>query len=101
MTAEKIRVNVDPDLEELIPRFMENTMKDINNILLAASQKDHETIRRIGHSMKSYGIGYGFEYISEAGRTMEKAAIDGRFDTVLENVSKLKKYLDQVEVVYG
>ena len=97
---DKITVHVDPDLSDIIPLFMENTLKDIDSIKFAVSEKDVETVRRISHSMKSYGSGYGFDYVSRAGKTMEAAAINNDLSGVEEVLTDLKNYLDSVTVAY-
>ena len=74
----KLIVKIDQDLEDLISQFMENTRKDISSIGDALAKNDLETIRRIGHSMKSYGSGYGFDYISIMGKAIEAAAVKRR-----------------------
>lgn len=97
---DRIVVKIDPDLEDIIPQFMENTRKDISAIVQALSENDPATIRRIGHSMKSYGIGYGFEEISALGKTIEAAALENKLSAVREFVTGLTNYLDKVKVVY-
>lgn len=101
MDENKIIVKVDPDLEDLIPRFMENTRQDLDAIAHALTENDLETIRRIGHSMKSYGAGYGFEYISTSGRAIEAAAISRDLSAIEKCLSTFNHYLDHVEVIYG
>jgi HPt (histidine-containing phosphotransfer) domain-containing protein len=98
---EKIVVTIDPDLEDIILQFMENTRKDVSTIACALSQNDPETIRRIAHSMKSYGTGYGFEFISQTGRAIEYAAVQQQWPEVQEHLNGLTRYLDEVKVVYG
>lgn len=98
---DRIVVTIDPDLEDIIPQFMENTRKDISTIACALSENDLETIRRIGHSMKSYGIGYGFDEISAMGKVIEEAALKNNVSTVHEFTGKLANYLDKVTVVYA
>lgn len=98
---DRIVVTIDPDLEDIIPQFMENTRKDISTIACALSENDLETIRRIGHSMKSYGSGYGFEEISVIGRAIEEAALKSNISAVNEFVNKLANYLDKVTMVYA
>ena len=96
-----IIVKIDPELEDLIPQFMENTWKDIRTIVDALSENDLETIRRIGHSMKSYGSGYGFDDISKTGRTIEEAALSNNLSAIHECVNVLTNYLDHVKVIYA
>ena len=96
----KILVHVDNDLADLIPGYMANRKKDIIAILDALEKKDLETIRILGHSMKGSGGGYGFETITEIGMLMEKAAKEGRYESISLQVKRLEDYLRQVEVVY-
>jgi HPt (histidine-containing phosphotransfer) domain-containing protein len=97
----KIIVKIDQDLEDLIPQFMENTKNDIASINDAIINNDLETIRRMGHSMKSYGSGYGFDYISAIGKSIESAAVKEDLPLIKQTVKKLTNYLDKVMVVYG
>lgn len=98
--AEKTKVKIDPDLEELIPQFMENTRKDVSSAALALSQNDLETVRRIGHSMKGYGSGYGFEYISSAGKAIEDAAKNSNASAISHLLGEMIIYLDNIKVIY-
>jgi PAS domain S-box-containing protein len=97
---EMLTVHVDPDLRDILPQFMENTRKDIDAIATALSQEDRETVRRISHSMKSYGIGYGFEFISKMGKAMEATAMNDQLQSIDELLTELKNYLDKVTVAY-
>ncbi len=98
---DEVIVTVDPDLEDLIPLFMENTQKDMATISRALAEGDRQTVRNIAHSMKSYGAGYGFDYISMAGKAMEKAALEDNDAVIYEFINGLEQYLEKVKVVYG
>ena len=50
--------------------------------------------------MKGSGGGYGFDVISEIGKTIEQAAKDKNDDVIKNSVQELDSYLDRVEVVY-
>ncbi len=91
-----ITVKIDPDLLELIPVFMENRLKDLVILKEALAHRDFEMIQMIGHSMKGFGAGYGFEDISRIGREMELAAKAGEFDLVASCLKELEHYLEHV-----
>ena len=95
-----LTVTISRDLEDLIPQFMENTGKDIAAIHEALARSDWETVRRTGHSMKSYGTGYGFHSISTRGRTIEAAALQHDTPLVRQSVLELTDYLAKVKIVY-
>jgi HPt (histidine-containing phosphotransfer) domain-containing protein len=96
----KIIVHVDPDIADLIPGFLENRHKDIKTIGEALAQGDFETIRFLGHSMKGAGGSYGFDAITDIGRSLEQAAIAQDGGGIKKSLQDLFAYLDSIEVVY-
>jgi HPt (histidine-containing phosphotransfer) domain-containing protein len=98
--SEKIIVPVDAELEDLIPGFLENRRKDIETLQQAAANSDYETIRKTGHTMKGTGGGYGFDAITDIGRSLEQAATEKNIAEIKRLLSEFARYLEQVEVVY-
>jgi HPt (histidine-containing phosphotransfer) domain-containing protein len=97
---EKIVIHADPEIADLIPRFLENRHKDIDSIRACLNQGDFEAIRMLGHSMKGAGGGYGFQGISEIGKQIEDAAKQNSNELVQEGLNQLNRYLARVEVIY-
>ena len=97
---EKIIVHGDAELEDLIPGFLENRRKDVKTLEMAMGKGDYETIRILGHSMKGSGGGYGFDIITDIGRSLEEAAKVMNPDEILRCVNELSYYLERVEVAY-
>lgn len=97
---EKIVVQVDADLEDLIPGYLQNRRKDAEAILQALESQDFETIRVLGHTMKGTGGGYGFDAITEMGRVLEEAAKSQNTQAIQQEVAALLGYLEAVEVVF-
>jgi hypothetical protein len=50
--------------------------------------------------MKGSGSGYGFDVVSEIGKSLEAAATARNKAEITMQSEKLKKYLARVEVVY-
>ena len=98
--GEKIIVRVDAEIKDLIPGFLENRQKDIKTILEALDQGDYETIRLLGHRMKGAGGGYGFDAITDIGRSIEQGVKEKNPEGVRRWVKELSKYLDRLEIVY-
>ncbi len=96
----KIVVDVDSDIEDLIPGFLENRQEDVKSIYDALEKEDYETIRILGHSMKGVGGGYGFDEITDIGRSIEESAEGKNQEEVKKWVINLSNYLDRVEIVY-
>lgn len=101
MEDNRMVVKIDPDLEDLIPGFMENRRKDIASILDALERGDFETVRSLGHSLKGVGGGYGFHVVSEMGALMENAARGGDEAAIRRHVDSLSLYLDGVQLEFG
>lgn len=97
---EKIVVQVDADLEDLIPGYLQNRRQDVGAILQALGNQDFETIRILGHTMKGTGGGYGFDAITEMGRALETAAKDKNAQAIQQGTASLLDYLQAVEVVF-
>jgi histidine phosphotransfer protein HptB len=98
MDVENIIVVIDPDLEELIPGFLENRFKDIQNLKTASATNDFETLRSIGHSLKGVGGGYGFTGITVIGADIEISAKSSDIKKINECITALEEYLDKIEI---
>jgi HPt (histidine-containing phosphotransfer) domain-containing protein len=96
----KVVVHADPEIADLIPKFLDNRQKDIVAIELALAQNDFQTIRLLGHSMKGAGGGYGFDGVTEIGKNLEEAAIEENSDGIRKGIVELAEYLRNVEVIY-
>jgi HPt (histidine-containing phosphotransfer) domain-containing protein len=97
---DRIIVEVDEDLSDLIPGFLTHKRADIDTIFEAVTRRDYAAIRSIGHKIKGDGGSYGFHSMTEIGRGLEHAAAmrDDRAVTTLAR--QLLSYLDQVEIVF-
>jgi HPt (histidine-containing phosphotransfer) domain-containing protein len=98
--SERITVMVESDLEDLVPGFLENRRKDVTRIEALLVGRDFDALRKIGHSLKGVGGGYGFDPITDLGATIEKAALQGDDATIRDACRRLADYLDRVDVVF-
>ena len=100
MGEDKTIVQIDVDLEYLIPGFLENREKDLKNLEKALQENDFAVLRSIGHNLKGVGGGYGFLEITAIGIAIENSAKENDLEIASENVGKLSQYLANVEIVY-
>ena len=96
---EPILVKVDPDLEDLIPGFLDNRRADVEKLHELVSTRNFADIRIIGHSMKGAGGGYGFDAITDIGAAIEDAALASDDATIITQTEILADYLARVEPV--
>ena len=97
---DRIVVKADPDLQDLLPGYLDNRLQDIAAINHALLCADFELIQRLAHSMKGSGGGYGFDGITAIGAAMELCAKAQQAEGIKEQLQNLKQYLGKVEIVY-
>ncbi len=98
--AAPIIIEIDADLSELVPGFLDRKRADARTILAALHKGDTETVARLAHKMKGEGGSYGFDMITDLGRGLEQAAREGDLNTAGQLGSELTQFLERVEIVY-
>ncbi|MBI4825762.1 MAG: response regulator [Nitrospirae bacterium] len=91
-------VYIDPDLQDLIPDFMNSMKKEVEKIGAMLSKNDLNEIQRIGHSLKGTGGSYGFNEITDIGKEMEEAAKNSDKEAIIKLNSRLDNYLSTVKI---
>jgi len=97
---DRVIVEVDEDLSDLIPGFLTNKRADIDTIFEAVARRDYAEIARIAHRIKGEGGSYGFDAMTETGRSLEHAAALRDDSAVTTLARQLLSYLDRVEIVF-
>jgi HPt (histidine-containing phosphotransfer) domain-containing protein len=100
MADEKYAVKVPKDLEDLIPMFMSNRKKEIENLKAALAASNYEEMRQIGHRMKGSGRSYGFATITEIGKRIEDGARGSDGAALAVCLDEYVDYLDKVVITY-
>lgn len=97
---DRIIVEVDQDLQEIIPAFLHNRANDIADLKKAVEVEQFEHIRIVGHTLKGIGSGYGFDLISDIGLALEQAAKSGNSVAITKTIQELETYLELVDIIY-
>ena len=100
MSQEAQTVKVAKDLEDLIPVFMKNRLKEVDSLRAAVSAGDFEQLRQLGHRMKGVGNSYGFAFVSEIGKRVEDAAKVSDTAAIGACVEEYSQYLANLTIVY-
>ena len=95
-----ITVEVDGEVESIVPDFLENRRKDCLLIGTLLDGGTFSEIRILGHRMKGAGGSFGFDDISEIGEAIEEAALTLDKKAISSAVRQLLDYLERVKVVY-
>ena len=100
MEEERIVVYADPDLADDIPGYLGQVKEYTETIEKAMGSSDFETIEDAGHRMKGSGETFGFDAISEMGKSLEQSAKKKDLDEIRKKLKELERYIEVVEVVY-
>ena len=95
-----ITVEIDSEVQSIVPEFLENRKMDCRLIDSLLSNDSFSEIRTLGHRMKGAGGSYGFDEISVIGEIIEEASLAGDKETIGGAVKRLSSYLERVSVVY-
>jgi histidine phosphotransfer protein HptB len=98
---ERIIVQVDPDLIDLVPDFLSRKRTDLQTLRGAVESGDLAAIASVGHKIKGEGGSFGFDTLSEIGAALEQCGKRGDRDSAQQLVSDLSEYLEKIDVVEG
>jgi len=93
-------VEIDADISDLIPGFLERKRIDARSVAEALDRGDFEAVARIAHRLKGEGGSYGFNEISKVGAALEIASKAGQLEVARGLARELAAYLESVQVVY-
>lgn len=86
------------DLEEIIPSFLENRHKDLEQISCALEREDYSTITSLGHRLAGSAPSYGLVSLGEMGRALEKAATEEDRESLEELFKSYQSYMEALEI---
>jgi len=98
---DKFQVVVDPELEPILPRYMEIRWEELALLEQAVESGDGDAARLLGHKLKGSGTSYGFPKLTELGAAIEVAGREDDCATAGKLAGELRSYIENVEVVYG
>ncbi|MBF6559592.1 MAG: PAS domain S-box protein [Candidatus Binataceae bacterium] len=93
-------VQVDADLSDLIPGFLEHKRADVVTLRAALDRGDYTALAALAHKIKGEGGSYGFDAVTELGAALEPAIAARQPDAVRVVIEQLAGYLEAVEVIY-
>ena len=98
--TEKLIIQVDRELEDLMPLFMDTRKRDLDGLAKGLTSNDFAALRVIGHGMKGSGGAFGFQLVTDIGDIIEASALKNDAATIEQQLAVLRDYLARVEVQY-
>ncbi len=93
-------VEVDEDLSDLIPDFLTHKRADVAAIFEAIERHDYAAISSLGHRIKGDGGSYGFNSMTDMGRSLEQAAAIHDDGAMTALAHQLLNYMDSLKIVF-
>ena len=105
MAEENFEVEVDEDLKEIIPGYLENLKKDLQELQSLCSGRDVDSLAKLTHKIKGSAGGYGFTIIGNKAATLEKMALDNQINDeqwsqVQADIDFMSNFLAQAKINY-
>jgi HPt (histidine-containing phosphotransfer) domain-containing protein len=88
------------DFEELVPGFLANRHKELEELRGAVAAGSYEQLSQIGHRMRGIGTSYGFDRVSVLGGQIEGRAAAADRNGLVACVAEYADYLARLKVVY-
>lgn len=101
MSEAKYEVVVPRHLEEFIPGFLESRRAELAAVEAALGSGDLGELGKLALKMKGYGIGYGFEKITELGTELQAAVARADYEGIAAYLLLYREFLDEVRVTFA
>lgn len=96
----KILVKIDPDLQDIVPGFIEKRKNELPILKEYLAKKDFNSLQTIGHRLKGNSGGYGFDHMGIIGASIEISAKAQDILKIESSLKELENYLLNLEIVY-
>ena len=101
VTAEKAHtVILGRHFEELIPGFIENRRRELEELRRALEAGRYGELGELGHRMRGIGATYGFDRVSIVGGQIEELAAAADHAGLAARIADYADYLAHLKVVY-
>lgn len=98
--SDRIRIQVDEDLEPIMPRYLEIRQKELIELEEAVADKNFEIIRLLGHRLKGTGASYGLDELTRLGALIEDKAMDEDMSEVPEHTAGIRHFLEHLDIEF-
>jgi two-component system sensor histidine kinase/response regulator len=93
-------VEVDADLEDLIPDFLEKKRVELVELCNFLEKNDFEWLRQLGHKLKGTFNMYGFTFLSDACLVIENAAVKNDAFTITDQLDAMTDFMNHLAIRY-
>lgn len=98
--SEEIIVNIDKDLEDIMPMFLENRRKDLDALSSLLEQMDYDSIQTIGHRLAGNAGSYGLDELGKIGVALESACVDKNDEAIRTYCQQYAHFVQHLKINY-
>lgn len=100
MSAAPIIIEIDEDLKDLIPEFLDKRREELVNLRAFTHDLNFQKISELAHKIKGNSGGYGFFTMSDIGAKIENAAGRQDLSTINQLIAELETHFKQISIKY-
>lgn len=100
MSAMKIKIEVNADLEDIMPIFLERLRQDVLLIEKAIEKQDFLMTAGFAHRLRGNGPSYEIPELGTLGTELEKSAKGNNLAESKSILEKIKTYVERIEIIY-
>jgi PAS domain S-box-containing protein len=93
-----VRIDVPEGLEDVVPAYLDARRDDVVRAGLLLRRGDFAGVCTLAHNMAGSGSSYGFQPVTELGRSLEQSARAGDKAASEQHLDTLRDYLDRVHL---
>jgi PAS domain S-box-containing protein len=97
--SEPIRIQMPAGLDGIVPGYLSARREEVPEMIELLAASDFERLAVLGHNLKGNGAAYGFAELTRLGDALEQSAKEGDHGALRAQLSELKQYLDQVQLL--
>jgi HPt (histidine-containing phosphotransfer) domain-containing protein len=88
---------VDPDLNDIIDGFVQNTIEDYKTLRNYIETKDYNQVRKLCHRILGTAISYGFNDLDTIVKLIQKAAVEEIPSDLDQHLALLTSHIEFVK----
>ncbi|MBU1420826.1 MAG: response regulator [Proteobacteria bacterium] len=94
------KITLDKKLKKLIPRFLQHKREDAVRMLQSIKSENLKELQKQAHTVKGTSWMYGFKELGDTCLELEQAARNSDVELAQQLISRIKTYLETVEIEY-
>ncbi len=88
---------VDPDLNDIIDGFVQNTIEDYKTLRNHIEKRDYNQVRKLCHRILGTAISYGFNDLDTIVKLIQKAAVEEIAPDLDQHLAILTSHIDFIK----